>query len=295
MAPKRLAVQVQFVRFVRFNFNCPKYSEVLLSYLQMIYTCYEMVRDCRADLPQGWAYFISEYVPLIRRLLAHYDPALSADGEFLNRVLLAVRRPESRMFESLEAAPERWFAAELRQRVLAELPSRVPEMTVDLETVAAALEPLTVVEKQAAWFETMHYDPMETGPMVKMEPKTVEKIRNRAAELIRGKAGNWNRALLAENGAALGRQAAEGGKDCLPVKAFLDLIDGRATWRRREEIETHVNRCWHCVDHFCRMLEIVEQLRGLQPLSDAASEPFRKLLGIVAEKPPGWKRLLGRA
>src|SRR5437588_518846 len=176
MAPKRLAVQVQFVRFVRFNFNCPKYSEVLLSYLQMIYTCYEMVRDCRADLPQGWAYFVSEY------------------------------------------------------------------------------------------------DPMETGPMVKMEPKTVEKIRNRAAELIRAKAGNWNRALLAENGAALGRQAAEGGKDCLPVKAFLDLIDGRATWRRREEIETHVNRCWHCVDHFCRMLEIVEQLRGLQPLSDAASE-----------------------
>ena len=34
----------------------------------MIYTCYEMVRDCHADRPEGWAYFISNYVPLIRKI-----------------------------------------------------------------------------------------------------------------------------------------------------------------------------------------------------------------------------------
>ena len=258
----------------------------------MIYTCYEMARDCRADRPEGWAYFISNYVPLIRRLLAHYHPVGDSEGELLERVLLALRKPGSSLFQSLEPAPERWFAAELRQKVLAELPAPVPRIDIDLETVAAALEPLTLVEKQAAWLETMKYIPVETAPMVKMEPKTVEKIRGRAAELIRGKSDRWSGTMLAENGLALGRAAAAAKtKDCLPVKAFLDLIDGRTTWRGREDMERHVSQCWHCVDHLCRMLEVVEQLRGLRQLSDAAAEPFRKLLGIAVRTPSGWKRL----
>jgi hypothetical protein len=261
----------------------------------MIYTCYEMVRDCRADLPEGWRYFITEYVPLIRRLLAHYGPA-GSDTEALNRVLLALRNPESSMFQSLDPAPERWFAAELRQKVLAELATAPPEMELDLETLASALEPLTVVEKQAAWFETMRYTPVETGPMVKMEPKTVEKIRGRAADLIRGKVDHWSSSLLASNGPALGRNAGAGkGKDCLPVKAFLDLIDGRTTWLGRGDLERHVSQCWHCVDHFCRMVEVVEMLRGLQPLSEAEAEPFCKLLGVAVKKPSAWKRLFGSA
>ena len=38
----------------------------------MIYTCYEMIRDCRAGRAEGWRYFISTYVPVIRKSLAHY-------------------------------------------------------------------------------------------------------------------------------------------------------------------------------------------------------------------------------
>jgi len=261
--------------------------------MEMIYTCYEMVRDCRANLPQGWAHFISEYVPLIRKLLGHYRSG-TADGGLLNHVLLALRNPESSMFQSLEPAPERWFAAELRQRVVAILPVAPPEMDIDLETVATALDPLTVVEKQAVWFETMRYAAIQTGPMVKMDPKTVERVRERASELIRGKVDRWNRAILAANGRTLGLAAAEqSGTDCLQVKAFLDLIDGRTTWRGREEIERHANRCWHCVDHSCRMLEVVEMLRGLEPLTDAEAEPFCNLMGVEIKKPAGWKRLFG--
>ena len=260
----------------------------------MIYTCYEMVRDCRADLPEGWGYFVTEYVPLIRRLLAHYAPR--SDAELLNRTLLALRQPASSMFQSLEPAPERWFMAELRQKVLAELPAAAPEIELDLETLAAALEPLTSVEKQAVWFETMGYSPAETGPMVRMEPATVEKIRARASECLRGRLDRWNSAILAANGPALGRAAtAAATKDCLPVKAFLDRIDGRTTWLGRDESERHVLQCWHCVDRHCRMLEVVEMLRGLTPLTPEEAQPFRQLLSIPAPKTSGWKRLLGRA
>ena len=102
-----------------------------------------------------------------------------------------------------------------------------------------------MVEKQAAWLETMRYEPAVSGEMLRFAGATVEKVRGRAAELIRGKVDAWRRTLLAENGLALGREAAKGeGKDCLPVKAFLDILDGRTTWRNRELMEQQVNSCW---------------------------------------------------
>jgi len=259
----------------------------------MIYTCYEMIRDCRADRAEGWRYFIASYVPVIRKLLAHHQPGAPADSAALGRVLMAVRKPESSLFQSLEPAPERWFVAQLRQRVMEELPPPAPAIRLDLETLAAALEPLTLVEKQVAWLEGMLYSPAETGVLLRMAPLTAEKIRGKAADLIRGNVGAWSSTLLVENGRALGSAAAAAaGGECLPPKTFLDMIDGRTTWQGRDQLERHVTRCWHCIDHFCRLVEVVEVLRAIRPLSDAEAAPFRELLGVQAEKRPVWKRWL---
>jgi hypothetical protein len=254
----------------------------------MIYTSYDMVQDCRADKPEGWTYFVSNYVPLIRKLLAHYG----ASGE-LNRILVAVSKAGSSLFQSMEPVPERWFIAELRQKVLAELPVPGPQIPVDLDTVAAAFEPLTLSEKQVAWIETMNYDAAATGAMMRMAPKTVEKIRERASELLRGKVDSWRRGLLVENGRALAQEAtAAAGKDCLPVKVFLDILDGRTTWQGRESMEQHVLRCWHCIDHYSRMVEVLELIRGVQPLTEQETAPYLELLGIRTVRQSLWKRIV---
>ena len=248
----------------------------------MIYTCYDMVRDCRANQPEGWHYFISNYVPVIRRLLAHYG---SDDERSAERVVAAIRKPESSMFDSAEPAPERWFVAELRQKVLAELPETPPGIELDLETVSEALGPLTIVEKQAAWIEGMGYSPEQTGAMLRMAPATVTKIRDRASELLRGKSDAWRRSVLRENGRRLGRLAAAArGPECPPPKAFLDILDGRTTWTGREQVERHVGGCWHCIDHFCRMAEVIELLRGVKPLSDDEAARWAEALGAPAAK-----------
>src|ERR1700730_14336847 len=132
-----------------------------------------MARDCQAGRSEGWTYFIAPYVPAIRKLAAHYA---AGDATVLDRVLLAARKPESNLFQSAEPRPERMFVAELRQAVVAESEPRPAEIPLDLETVATALEPLTLAEKQAAWFETMGYDPAETGSNLRMAPATVERI-----------------------------------------------------------------------------------------------------------------------
>src|SRR5664279_4361421 len=167
----------------------------------MIYTCYEMVRDCRADLSEGWAHFITHYVPAIRRTVAHYAPERAGDAGLVNHILLTVRKPESLLFHSTEPPEERWFVAQLRQLIVGELGAPAAEIPLDLET-------LTVTEKQAAWLDTMRYPAKAAGAMLRVSAETVEKVRDRAAELLRGKVDTWRRTLLAENGPALGREAS---------------------------------------------------------------------------------------
>jgi len=259
----------------------------------MIYTCYEMVRDCRADRPEGWRFLIGQYVPVMRRIVRHYG-AKESDAEA--GILAAIARSDSQLFASFDPAPERVFVAGLRQAIFERIPAPAAEIPVTLDAVAAAFEVLTLTEKQAAWLETMGYDAEESGTMLRMAPKTVSAIRARAAELLRGKTDAWRPSLLAENGRALGQDAAAATADCLSPKKFLDIIDGRTTWAGREELARHTGGCWHCIDHFCRLVEVVELLRGNQALSDAEAAPYWELLGVSPARPPAWKRwLAGRS
>jgi hypothetical protein len=255
----------------------------------MIYTSYEMIQDCRANRLEGWSYFLTNYLPVVRQFLKHYFPDRAADQSLLERVL------RTNLFQSLDPAPERTFVAELRQHVLraveADRASAAPEISIDIEALGAALEPLTLTEKLVAWFETMYYAVSDTGRMLRMSPQTAEKIRARAAELIRGSLDAWRSSVLPENGPLLGQAAsALSTKDCLPAKAFFDVIDGRTTWRGREEMEQHVKGCWHCLDHYCRLLEVVDVLRASKPLPEAEAEGYKRLLGIEAPKRSFWKR-----
>ena len=261
----------------------------------MVYTCYEMIRDCRADKPEGWSYFLAQFVPVIRGLVTHYFPDRAGDPALVERALATLRQPQSNLFESLDPAPERAFVAGLRQRVLAAVEAdragAAPEVPIDLEVLGQALEPLTLTEKLVVWFETMGYSATDAARMLRMSPQTADKIRSRAAELVRGSVDAWSRTLLAENGPSLGREAAAiSTRDCLPPKAFLDIIDGRTNWRGREEMERHVKTCWHCIDHFCRLLEDVDVLRASQPLAEAEVEKYQRLLGIEPPKRSFWKK-----
>src|SRR5579862_3581362 len=101
----------------------------------MIYTCYEMIRDCRADKAEGWSYFVSNYAPVVRKLVAHY-------GGDLESALAMLRNPQSSPFQNMEPAPERWFVAEMRQKIVAAAPPGAPDIPLDLEIVADALSPL---------------------------------------------------------------------------------------------------------------------------------------------------------
>jgi hypothetical protein len=218
----------------------------------MIYTSYEMIQDCRAGKPAGWSFFMTNYKPTADRMAAHYG-VTDMDG-----VLASVR---DKLLQEIQPMPERHFVAELRQKVLAFLPDQPIEL--DLETLAQAFAPLTVVEKKVVWLETMHYGAEDTARMLRMDPKTVQKIRDKAADLLRGAQDRWSRTILADNGSSLGKAAAaQSTPECISLKALLDIIDGRSTWSNREQAERHITGCWHCIDHFSRLHEVCDLLRS---------------------------------
>jgi hypothetical protein len=262
-----------------------------------IYTTYEMIADCREGKAAGWIYFITEFAPIVRAVLAHYHPERSGEADLTGRVLAALRAPDAPLFA--EGQPEREFVALLRQQVLAivekDRASKPADVPLDLETLGATLEPFTLVEKQVAWLETMRYSAAQTATMMKMDPATVEKIRERASEALRGRLDAWRRGMIAENGPLLrGAALAARTEQCQPPKTFLDWMDGRITWSRREDVERHVGGCWSCIDLFARMREVRALLLDRKPLSEEEAEPLRRALGLAAEKPPLWKRMTAR-
>jgi len=261
----------------------------------MIYTCYEMITDCRAGRADGWTYFIRNYVPVVRRLLAHYFPERADVESAVERVLVGLHEPRAGLFQMIDPAPERAFVAELRQHAIAaegnHQAGAAPDVSIGLEELTTALDSLTLTERLVVWFETMRYDSTDTSRMLRMSAPTVDAIRVRAGELVRGSMDSWRSSLLTDNGAELGRQAAEQhGKDCPPAKVFFDVIDGRATWLGREEMERHVRNCWYCVDHYCRLLEVVDVLRAAQPLGEAEILKYQLRLGIQPAKRSFWRR-----
>ncbi len=263
-----------------------------------VYTCIEMIRDCRDGKAAGWAYFVRRFVPFCRGMARHYLADPSRCDDVVVNVLRALRDPAAGFFLLPEAIVERELILALRAPVLEavrreQLP-REPEVAVDLETVSAALEPLSILERQMVWLETMAYDAPRTSVLMRVSPETVGKVRDKAAELLRAKMDHWTRTLLGENGAALGEaaKAAQPEPPPVTVKVLLDAIDGRITWSDRQQMERALAGSWPAIDLFCRVREADQVLREAKALAEPEVDAILHLLGVEAVKPPLWKRIL---
>ena len=99
--------------------------------------------------------------------------------------------------------------------------------------------------------------------MLRMDAKTVEKIRDKAADLLRGAQDRWSRTILEDNGTSLGR----GSRGA--IHARLCLGQGAAGYDRRPlhlvkagAGGTPSFRLLALHDHFSRLHEVCDLLRS---------------------------------
>lgn len=244
-----------------------------------------MTRDCRGNLAEGWSYLISYYLPMIRRLLAHYYPG--RDQALLAGVMKRLHDPTLPLYGADAPITDREWVAALRLQVIDGVEGTdAPASDLDLETLTAAFEEFTATERQFLWLSTMAYSLEETALMMNLEASTIGKARERAEEALRGKLDSWKRGLLTTNGHGLCNLArAARGEKCLLSKAYIDMLDGRITWAQKRDYEFHMVRCWHCVDVCCRIRESDHVVKVSKPLTPEEAAPFRAQLGLPEVKP----------
>jgi len=252
-----------------------------------VYTSYDMVTDCQAGKPEGWRYLVQRFLPALRVMANHYGGGEAAVG----RLIQAGHR-----LEGFVPEPERQILINLRPPLLKECGwTGGQARSLDLETVAEALEPLTAVERQLAWFETMDYTSQDAALFLHVSEETGAKAWQNARDALRARLDHWTVTLFKENGGNLAEEAlAQVPAEPVPVRVHLDLIDGRLTWRDRAEVDRKVTASWFEIDHLCRVREADEALRHAVALTGEETAAYLRQLNLPVPKVKSWlKRLTG--
>ncbi|MCC6291113.1 MAG: hypothetical protein IT164_00545 [Bryobacterales bacterium] len=254
-----------------------------------IYTCFDMITDCRQGKPEGWRHFARTFLPPLRRIVAHYG----GGEEQVMHLVERLREAKSSPLNGMRPMTEREFLDSLRPLVLELTRTPVREPAPSLELVQEALAPLTAIERQTAWLETFGYPAREAARIMRMAPETAVKLRERTGELLRAKLDDWSADMLARHGYALGAEV-EGQPPAEPLsyRDFFDVIDGRNTWQHRTTFERTLEESWFEVHRACRIREADDAMDKAKPLDGDALRAVLGYLRIPAAKTGFWKRVL---
>ena len=253
-----------------------------------IYTCFDMIVDCRQGNAPGWRHFVRTFVPPLRRLLSHYG----GGEEQLLPLIEGLRDRETSLLRTMQPMTEREFLDSLRPLIL-ELTAKPAAVDApELALIQEALSPLTAVERQATWLETFGYPVNEVARIMRLAPDTAQKLHARTEELLRAKLDDWSAGLLARHGRTFGAEVEKHpSAEPLSYRDVFDVLDGRNTWQHRMHFERTLEESWFDVHRACRIREADDALDKAKPLDEAAAAPILDRLGIAPEKPGFFKRL----
>ena len=261
-----------------------------------VYTCYDMIRDCQVRVDPknavaGWIYLVDEFVPAILTIARHYGGDEGAVRSMVERL-----RGKGSPLNGMAPCHQREFLYQMRPLILGAAGRSVEPQTgaPDLELVTEALQPLSAIERQAAWFETFGYDAKSIGVLMRMSPDTVTKLRERVAGLLRAKLDDWSAGILERHGLALGAEMeTQVVAEPVEFRHFLDVFDGRVTWQRKTALERQLEAHWPEVHKACRIREADEALAAKIPAFDG--EPYLKVVNVSRPKPALWKSVFARS
>ena len=252
-----------------------------------VYTCYDMIADCRAGKPDGYLFLAHEFVPPLRWLNGRYG----GSKDSLHRLLSSLRD-----FPPLDPLPEREFLVALRPRVLQHTGWQGGRaQTLDLDSLSAALAELTLLERQLVWLHILDFDTPEAARIMRVSTDTAVKTLDQANEALRTSLDRWSLDILRANSGILTAQAESSppGEPVL-IRHYLEIIDGRMTWQNRVRVDRALLASWNEVQRFCIVREADAAKRDHPPIPLEQAAPYLELLGVTPPKPSLLKRLLAR-
>jgi hypothetical protein len=267
-------------------------------------TFHKTLAGCEEGSRGAWQGFVTNYTPIIFRILGVYAPACDEEcqkhvwQEGL-RLLCADNFERLRTFDHQS---EREFMVDLRAFLLETGSNQLdpvadtrdaPEPTLD--TVKDLLKGLPLIHQLVLFLKLAGYSDGTLEGILRITPTVaqsgLERLQPKYAVILQREqdGGLWPAAWM-----NVLRHAWAGKTDvCPPLRQFVRILDGQTGWNEKESLEKHTVECLHCLERWAALREVTHGLREATPLPASRVGVFLSGLPVKAD-PRAKKSLLKR-
>ena len=265
-----------------------------------LWTLQRVLPACEAGQAEAWQAFLDMYTSVARGLLGVYFRSSGDESrEIWKRALRGLSANDCECLRAFDHQAEREFLTDLRAYLL-ELAAPGLDPALDLagpqrpgtETLGGILQGLPFLHQQAVFLKLAGYSDAALDKMLKMPPaateRAIERLRRDHSAFLNRPQDEclWPAAWLAFQRSL----RAAPGKDCPPLRQFVRIVDGQASWYDKAPVEEHVTACFRCLERWCALCEVVYWRGKAEALSPGEADELLSLLPI--QRRPGERQSL---
>jgi hypothetical protein len=268
-----------------------------------LWTFQRILPACEEGEVGAWKAFLDGYTSVAYELLGVYLPALrDRRKEIWGEALRTLAEDDYKRLRTFDHQAEREFLVDLRTFLMEVGAPRLdaardvagpPRPTT--EALGTLLKDLPLLHREAMFMKLAGYSDLTLERMLGIPPalaaRAIERLQGDFSPLLEreGDECRWPAAWLE----FLRLVRGAGSKECAPLRQFVRIFDGQATWYDKRPIEEHGATCLHCLERWTSLREVIYWRAKAQPLSAAEADVFLSTLPIQSA-PPVRKSLLGR-
>lgn len=267
------------------------------------WTFQKILPACEKGQHEAWKAFLDAYSAVAFACFGFYLPSLrDRQKEIWREVLQALTANDCERLRTFDHQAEREFLVDLRNFLLeagAPRLDRAQDLAgpprPSLDSVSALLQGLPFLHRQAVILKLAGYSDRALERMLKIPPAA-------AARAVQRLEADYSAFLTREEDECLWPAPwleflrsvrAAASQDCVPLRQFVRIFDGQASWYDKAPVEEHVTGCLHCLERWTSLHEVKHWRAKAKPLAPGEMEEFLSVLPIRSAA-PARKSLLGR-
>jgi hypothetical protein len=253
---------------------------------------HKVLPACEEGSVEAWQAFLGDYSPAIYELFRVYLPLTREEqDQFWRAALVALTGSNFERLRGFEHQAEREFLVDLRAFVLDRALTQLdPSMDATLppqptvETLAELLKGLPLLHQEIVFLTLAGYSHASLEKLLRITPTVaqqgLERLKTQYAPLL---SRSEDRCLWPAGWTGLTRSLrAAQQENCASLRQLIRILDGQVSWYDKSPVEEHRSACFHCLELWTSLLEVVHWKRQARPWAPAQFEPFLACLPLRA-------------
>ncbi len=254
-----------------------------------VMTFHKMLEGCLRRDSESWRFFAADYGPLAQHLIQRHFCLLEGKWpNLLKEIFLSINQSECLFLKEFSGSSEREFLIYFKERIFAiarnHLTVEADRSNLDVKSLHKLFNNVPLAQQEVAWLGMKAYTDEEINKILRVPISLVKTGRIEILERLSKQTGDAEVQLLRLKSGILLELEALRGQNCLDIKTFSKILDGRIPWNEKRIVESHVSECLFCLDRETSLKETIFYLRELPRLSTASADSLLKELSIGDEK-----------